>query len=60
VLVITSIKLLTLTLSAKERMTQQPTWVNELRAAQARLAQAMAKLAEAQGRRNGRDERAAE
>ena len=40
-------KLLTLALSADERLSQQPTWVNELRVAQTRLAQAQAKLAQA-------------
>ena len=43
-------KLLTLALSADERLSQQQAWINELGEAQARLAQAQAELSQAQAR----------
>ncbi len=42
-------KLLTLALSADERMSQHQVWINELGVGQARLAQAQAELTIAQG-----------
>jgi predicted mannosyl-3-phosphoglycerate phosphatase (HAD superfamily) len=42
-------KLLTLALSADERMSQQQAWINELGAEQVRLARAQADLTAAQG-----------